>query len=64
MANIKRAKIFVVYLGPLPSEGVEGEMKGIGGAGRKAILQQLGGYGPSDESEDKDGAVNRAVNVS
>ena len=54
-------------IGPLSerrSEGVEGEMKGIGGAGRKAILQQLGGFGPNDRGEDKDSVVNRVVTAS
>ena len=39
-------------------------MKGIGEAGRKAILQQLGGFGPNDKSEDKQSVVNRVVTVS
>ena len=39
-------------------------MKGIGGAGRKAILQQLGGFGPNDKGEDNDSVVNRVVTAS
>ena len=39
-------------------------MKGIGGAGRKAILQQLGAFGPNGKGEDQENIVNRVVTAS
>ena len=39
-------------------------MKRIGVAGRKAMLQQLGGFGPNDRSEDNESVVNRVVTAS
>jgi hypothetical protein len=38
-------------------------MKGIGGAGRKAIFQQLGGLGLNNKGEDSDSVVNRVVTM-